>query len=416
LRRQIEPVEPDVFLRFLMRHQRVLPQHRWQGVAGLAEAIEQLQGFELSAGVWEDFVLAARVTDYEPSWLDQLAMTGDLAWGRLRPPKRDEEDGPSASGLTRTAPIALVHRSDLGWLLPAGRTPATFAMRANARTVHEALSARGALFLAELRAITGLLPAHLEEALQELAALGLVSADGFGAVRSVIAPDRHNERTRRVGQRMSRAERLRRAGITPKPRGASQLNLLGGNVGLGTGRWSLFPGPVSEPSADERLDRWAWQLLRRYGVVFRDLLTRESAAPAWGELAPLYRRMELRGEIRGGRFVRGVAGEQFATSEAVELLRSLRDAEPSKDWAVVSAGDPLNLIGIITVGSRIPATHANRLALCDGRLIASLIAGRLEFHVDLPAEQLSSVTRALRAGVAAAARPARQQRWMTGPG
>lgn len=376
LRRQIQPSEPEDYLRFLVAYHRLTGEKR-HGPEGLSATIEQLQGFELPAGAWEEHVLSARVEDYETGWLDQLTFSGELAWGRLRPPKRDEEDGPSQAGLTRTVPISLVRREDLGWLLPVDRASTEGSMRGNARQVLETLTAKGALFQAELRALTGMLPTHLDEALQELVALGLVSADAFGAVRSVVAPTKSStSRSRARGRSSGRS--------------------------APSGRWSKFPGAVGEPSLEERLDRWAWQLLKRYGVVFRELVTRESVAPSWSQLVSRYRRMELRGEIRGGRFVRGVAGEQFATGEAVEALRKQRDEAANQKWLVLSAADPLNLLGIITRGPRIPATNSNRFILRDGRLVASQQGGRIEYHTELPAELAVEMARALRRGAAPA--------------
>jgi ATP-dependent Lhr-like helicase len=153
---------------------------------------------------------------------------------------------------------------------------------------------------------------------------------------------------------------------------------------------------VETPGDSDRLQRWAWQLLARWGVVFRDLLVRESAAPSWGQLVAIYRRLEARGEIRGGRFVTGVAGEQYATSKAVDLLRQVRDEPPGGQWIVINASDPLNLCGILTDGSRIPSTHANALALRDGRYIATQQAGEISFHTELPQELAVDMTRKLR--------------------
>jgi len=154
------------------------------------------------------------------------------------------------------------------------------------------------------------------------------------------------------------------------------------------GRWSLFPGHVDVPARDVWLDRWCRQLLTRYGIVFRDLLARETAAPAWSELVRVLRRLELRGEINGGRFVSGVGGEQYALPRAVESLRQIRDQQPSGAWLVISAADPLNLAGILSPGPRLPATHKNALILQDGRVVATLIGGVVEFQSEFdPATQ-----------------------------
>ncbi len=236
----------------------------------------------------------------------------------------------------------------------------------------ETLQQRGALFPHEIVALTQLLPAHVAEAVHELAALGLVTADAFAAVRAFVDSDgrRHPDRRR------SRSNRSR-----PK---------------VASGRWTLFPGIVETPSEADRLLRWAWQLLERWGVVFRDLLIREPAAPSWGQIVGIYRRLEARGEIRGGRFVTGVAGEQYATAKAVDLLRQVRDEPPGGQWIVINASDPLNLCGILTEGPRIPATHANALALRDGRFIATQQAGEIQFHTELPQDLTVDLSRKLR--------------------
>jgi ATP-dependent Lhr-like helicase len=253
-------------------------------------------------------------------------------------------------------PISLLFREDLPLLMPVNDTRAD--MRAHAQVAWEVLAERGALFFTELKQATGLLATQLEEALRELAALGLATADGFAAVRHLVGRERG---ARRAKQR--------------------SLSPTSGPLG----RWSLFPGRVALPPEVDRLERWCRQLLARYGVVFRELLTRESSAPAWQALVPVFRRMEMRGEIRGGRFVLGVAGEQYATTEAIELLRAVREPDPNEPWLVLSAADPLNLVGIITPGARVVANHRNALVLCAGRCMASLQSRRAEFHetVDL---------------------------------
>jgi ATP-dependent Lhr-like helicase len=377
LRRRIQPVEREDFVRFLVRYQRVLPDLRLRGAAGVREAIDHLQGFEAAAGAWESGLLPARVRQYGPEMLDELSMRGELVWGRLRTPRK-ADDAPSAAGITRAAPISLVARDCLSWLLPPERDE-TPPLRGNAELVLAALKRHGALFQHELGAVTRLLPAHLAEALHELAALGLVTADSYGAVRSFVRPPRL--RPRRPPPQRSLFDR-------PPPRSRGPA--------LATGRWTLFPGFVEPPSPDNRLIEWAWQLLRRWGVVFRDLLLRESAAPGWSQLVAVYRRLEARGEIRGGRFIAGVGGEQYAMPQAVDLLRQVRDEPPQNQWVVVSAADPLNLTGILTEGPRLPATHTNSLAICDGRLVATQQAGEVRFHASLAQEIEVEIARRLR--------------------
>jgi ATP-dependent Lhr-like helicase len=330
-----------------------------QGELGLREAVAQLQGFELPAGVWENKVLAARVEDYDPSWLDHLFLSGELVWGRLRPPKREGEDGSGMAALTRSMPISLVLREDLPWLLPTERPDVSSIAGSGAQEVLNALRCKGALFFQDLKALTGLLPSQLEEALRELAALGLVSSDTFAAVRAID------------GGASNIRSLPRRYRTTKVHRPSSPI-----------GRWSLFPGPVDPSDRDQQLDRWCRQLLARYGVVFRDLLAREASAPPWWELVRVLRRLELRGEVRGGRFISRVAGEQFALESVVSRLRDLRDAPSSGEWAIVSAADPLNLNGVINTEPRIPAMHKNALVILGGRCVAMKVAGRIECSAD----------------------------------
>jgi len=384
LRRRIEPVPPEVFWQYTIEKHHLPRERQLQGELGLREAIAQLEGFELPAGVWEEKVLAPRVADYDPQWLDHLFLSGELVWGRLRPPRRDEKDG-QMSALTRSMPISLALREDLAWLLSDERPDVTQFASGQAQDVLAALKARGALFFQDLKATTGLLPSQLEEVLRELAALGLVSSDTFAAVRAI------------AGGKSATTARLRRFAKMKVHRPASPI-----------GRWSLFPGQVEGtlrapsavasdfPSGDgtrsvptTRAEHWCKLLLNRYGVLFRDLLSREPAAPPWWELARVLRRMELRGEVRGGRFIARVGGEQFAMESAVGRLRDLRDSETAAEWILISAADPLNLSGVIGEGPRIAAMHKNCLVVQNGRCIAAKVAGRIEFLADVdPAEQL----------------------------
>jgi ATP-dependent Lhr-like helicase len=348
LRRQVAPVDAAGFIRYLLAHHEIAGDVPLSGRGGVQRVIELLEGFGASAAAWEHDLLPVRLPEYEPEWLDRLFASGEIVWGRLQPPRISEER--RGQVLTRVSQISLVRRADLAWLLPPGREVSPAAARWDAQSAYEALTQHGALFFDDLLAVTKLLPSQLEDALRELAALGLVTSDGFAAIRWLVAKQRED----RGGRRGRRAAK----------RGRRMAYSHGG-------RWSRFPPFTEQASGVERSVQWAWLLLNRYGVMFRDLLARESVAPAWRELAPIYRRLEMRGEIRGGRFVAGVAGEQFALSDAVEQLRKFRD-QPSKErWNVVSAADPLNLVGIVTPGSRVPALRGNRVLYVDGRPIAS---------------------------------------------
>ncbi|MBC7856495.1 MAG: DEAD/DEAH box helicase, partial [Pirellulaceae bacterium] len=351
------------------------PAQQKQGEAGLRETMLQLQGFELSAGVWEEKVLSARVAEYDPQWLDMLFMSGEAMWGRLRPPCRDEKDGPGMAALNRTMPIALLMRDDLSWLLPRERVKVDAFAGSKAQDVLAVLSTRGALFYQELKALTGLLPTELEDALRELAALGLVSSDTFAAVRYISKGAKKT-----VSRRLWPRNKALHSGTSP------------------VGRWSRFPGETQPPENDDYLQRWCKQLLIRYGVVFRDCLTRENAAPPWYELVRVFRRMELRGEVRGGRFIARVAGEQFAQEAAVSQMRALRDGVDDGQWSILSAVDSVNLSGIITDGPRIPAMHKNALILQAGRCVAAKIAGRIEFFAEVEPELQMAMRRSLQVG------------------
>lgn len=376
LRRRIQPVMPVEYVDFLTRWHRLVGDPR-EGELGLRDALAQLQGFELPAGAWEKQVLAPRLAEYDPQWLDRLFLSGEAMWGRLRPPKRQEKDGPGIAAMTRTMPMSLLLREDLSWLLPEDRADVSGYVAGNAHEAHCVLQTKGALFFADLKGLSGLLPSQLEDALRELAAFGLITSDTFAAVRSIVGGSLG--KSVRFGQRVI-------ARHAP------------------AGRWSLFPGYVAPIDKAEHRERWCRQLLARYGVLFRDLLTREYAAPSWYELAPTLRRMELRGEVRGGRFVSGVAGEQFALESAVTLLRETRDTsaaagEGSDDWCVISAADPLNLTGILTKDRRITASHKSAIILQRGKCVAAKESGRIElFEQFAPGVELA-MRRALQTGM-----------------
>jgi ATP-dependent Lhr-like helicase len=258
---------------------------------------------------------------------------------------------------------------------------------------YEVLSEQGASFFHDLVAATGLLPAQVEDALSELAALGLVTADGFATIRLLVSPDR-----RRAADARRRRDRRPGKGVRnllcEAPFGPFQQKVPDPFSRPG-GRWARFPSRIAPPEPAARVEAWCRQLLRRYGIVFRDLLARESAAPPWRELAGVYRRWEAQGKVRGGRFVLGVAGEQFAQHEAVTELRRLRDDGPTEEWVAVSACDPLNLAGIVTPGCRVPAVLGNSLVYVDGRLAASQQAGQVTFHETMAPELAERMIRAL---------------------
>ncbi len=348
LRREIEPSSAADYLRFLARWQHVAAGTRLHGARGLAEVIGQLQGFHAAAGAWERDLLAARVADYQPSLLDELCLGGEVAWGRLAASPTADEAPRRRNAPTRNAPVTLALREDLGWLLEAiGGSPPPLGPSAQALV--DVLARRGASFLGDVSAATGRLPAEVEQALWELVSAGLVTCDGFSGLRALIDPP-------------ARGRLVRRRGF----------------VG---GRWSLLrttPAPDDTAERDDAvLGRSAEQYLRRYGVVFRDLLARESAPPPWRDLLRVYRAQEARGAIRGGRFVAGFSGEQFALPEAVDALRAARRApKEGAERVEVSAADPLNMVGILTPGARVAAVLGNRVRYVDGVPAAGADASR----------------------------------------
>jgi ATP-dependent Lhr-like helicase len=347
-RREVEPVTARDFMRFLLRWQHVAPGTQREGSRGVLAVVEQLQGFELAAGAWERGVLAARVSGYRPEWLDEVCLAGDVTWGRLsvREPAAESVRGLSPS---RATPITLTIRDDMPWLMLAARGPAVAVLPSSgcAAEVTDALAGRGALFQADLVDLTGRTPAEIEDALWDGVARGLFTADGFRAVRSLF--------TRRALDAVPGRQRLRRGGRT-----SGRLTARTG------GRWSLLPPPLGECDPDELAEAVAEQLIVRWGVVFHDLLARENLAVPWREVLWALRRMEARGTVRGGRFVNGFSGEQFAHPDAVEVLKAVRKAPLSGETVRLCAADPLNLTGIVLPGPRIPAVAANSVTYTDG--------------------------------------------------
>ena len=362
LRREIEPVPPATFIRFLFRWQHVEPSHRLRGEGGLLEVIEQLQGFEAAAGTWEPFILAARIVDYNPTLLDTLCFGGEVAWGRMARRKPFLEPAISKAGLSRNGPLTLVLREDLDWLLddlPAG----TDGLSGAAKDVLKVLATRGASFLPEMIKETRRLPLEVENALWQLVAAGRATADGFTPLRRIVAGP---------PPAIRRSSRLRRRARQRHP----------------TSRWSLLQ--PSETAADP-VEKRALHFLKRYGIVFPELLAREVVAPPWRELLQVYRRAEARGEIRGGRFVAGFAGEQFALPEVIDMLRSMRKSEPTGELISVSACDPLNVVGVLTPGPRVPALLGNLVVFRDGLPLSSVENGKLVERASLDEATLAEV-------------------------
>jgi ATP-dependent Lhr-like helicase len=366
LRKQIEPVTAAQFMQWLLRWQHVAAGTQVSGERGTLEVLRQLQGFEIPANAWERQVLARRVVDYDPKWLDQLCLTGAVGWGRLSPHPATLDYSNANRGVesetgaaprqrrvipTSVAPITFFVREDADWMTPrhpGAEEGVASGLSHGAQNVLEFLRQRGASFFADIVRGTGKLKAEIETALWELVAAGLVTADGFDNLRSLIDPKR------RAGQG---------SGRTMRPR-------------HNAGRWALLHTEevVERPRAVEAA---CWMLLRRYGIVVRDVLAREANLPPWRELLAGFRRLEDRGEIRGGRFVDGFLGEQFALPVAVESVRALRKLASGQETISLSAADPLNLVGILVPGDRVPAISGNSVSYREGAAIALPAVGAL---------------------------------------
>ncbi|HEY3915969.1 MAG TPA: helicase-related protein, partial [Verrucomicrobiae bacterium] len=389
LRAEIQPVTLENFQRFLLAWQRVDGEHRTEGVTGVETVLDLLDGMELAAAAWEPEVLALRVKDYTPQWLDQLCLKGRVGWGRLSPPQN-----PNSRALSPlpSTPISVFDRSNLAtWQALANRQfPTEFTP--DTQLVLNTLSRSGAMFFTELQRETKQLPSRLAQALGELAAQGWATSDGFEGLRALLIPS--EKRAPFVDTEHKRRHKT-----------VTSVEF--------AGRWTLLrklpPTEKAENPAtvsDEAVELFARVLLRRYGVVFRRLLERESVRVSWYELGRVYRRLEARGEIRGGRFVNGASGEQFALPEAIGLLRSMRRAEPKGELIVINAADPLNLVGILTPGNRITSITANRILLRDGLPIAALVAGEIKRLSEAEGLEASSIQQTLTVGkMAPALRP-----------
>ncbi|MFN3220206.1 MAG: DEAD/DEAH box helicase [Acidimicrobiales bacterium] len=342
-RKSVESVSPEDFMRFLTRWHHVAPGSRVTGPAGLATVLDQLQGWEAAVASWEPDLLAARLRDYQPGWLDRLCHDGELQWMRLHPACPDDVDRRS-SGPSKATPVSLVYRDELGWLLPAFRgdaVPPRPTVGAVAEII-EAIEANGPRFLTELAADTGRLATDIETALWEGVARGLFTADGFAAIRTLTSGPKRPDRRERA------LSKLRRSGV---------------RAAHAAGRWSLVPDPAAPEDRDELVEALADQLLARWGVLFYDLVAHEKPAVPWRDLQWALRRLEDRGLVRGGRFVNGFSGEQFALPQAVDALKALRRQPASGRSITVCGTDPLNLTGVVLPGERIPARRTETVEL-----------------------------------------------------
>ncbi|CAM2165893.1 ATP-dependent helicase Lhr and Lhr-like helicase [Paraburkholderia sacchari] len=390
LRREIEPVERSDFMRFLFEWQHLAADAHGSGRDALAAMLGQLEGWEASALAWEDEILPARIDGYTPMLLDELCRSGQIAWARL--PAR------AAASTVRSTPVVLLPRRELARWAALVETPEAAELSARARRVHEALLRHGAMFFDELAADAHLLGVELENALGELVAAGLVNADSFAGLRALVRPAAKRHAQGHYGRR--------------RPRGFGPL---AGGMG-DAGRWAVLRRvalpeaedsqaaraasltPLRRPPADaDLLEHVVNVLLRRYGVMCWQLLAREAPwLPPWRDLLRVMHRMEARGDLRGGRFVTGLSGEQFALPEAVALLRDVRRRGSAGSLAsgargeeaalvCIAASDPLNLVGTVLPGEKVPAVAGNRIVFRDGVPVATLVAGRCEFLGDFDA-------------------------------
>ncbi len=366
LRAEIEPVAARDFLRFLFAWHRVTEETHLEGPDSVPAAVALLEGFEAPAGAWETELLPARITGYEPTWLDDLCLAGRIAWARLTPGSARGRE--RVASPVRTTPITLLPRrhAQLWTSLAGSSDDATPSGRA--QSVLDCLRTNGASFFEELADATGLLRPQVEEALGELVALGLVTSDSFGGLRALLVP---SDRRKPFGG-ATRRRRIMSFGMED------------------AGRWALIRRPAAEPHTQPAtVEHVARTLLHRYGVVFWRLLAREAAwLPPWRDLLRVYRRLEARGEIRGGRFVAGFSGEQYALPDAIGMLREVRRRPHSDEFISLSGADPLNLAGILTPGARLAALTGNRLLFRDGLPVAWLAGGEVDFLTTLdPAAQ-----------------------------
>ncbi len=380
LRAEIQPVAARDFLRFLFEWQRVTPDTRMEGPDALEVLVRQLEGFEAPAGAWETEILPARLDGYEPSWLDDQCLAGRVAWARLRPRNARANGGERGAAPVRTTPITLLARRHAGLWASLSSTDEPICPSSRAQMVADCIRQYGASFFDELVEGTRLLRPQVEEALAELVALGLVNSDSFAGLRALLVPS--DRRGPGAGARRGRATIFGMADA---------------------GRWALARRVPAQPVKPEAVEHLARTLLLRYGVVFWRLLEREAAwLPPWRDLLRVYRRLEARGEIRGGRFVAGFSGEQFALPDAVGLLREIRRKPGSGSWVSLSGADPLNLAGILTPGPRLAALTGNRVLYRDGLPVAVFAGGEAQFFEALdPAARWNASKILLRGAVPA---------------
>ncbi|MCM3870270.1 MAG: DEAD/DEAH box helicase, partial [Pyrinomonadaceae bacterium] len=372
LRQEIEPVSSADFIRFLLSWQKVAPDHQMEGPQSLLALIEQLEGFEAPAAAWEGEIFPSRLVEYDPAWLDALCLSGEVVWARLTPgvaAKNGLEK--SRSGPVRSTPIALLRRRDFSVWNSVFPRPVVEEMTFSTVTqeVYDYLKTRGASFFSDIVEGTKLLRSQVEESLADLVANGLVVSDSFTGLRALLTPSHRKTQA---------AARKKRREAVYEMSSAGRWSILQRTAGS-----AVSPPAIAAAVDPESAEKVARILLKRYGVVFKRLLEREGLTVPWRVLLRIYHRLEARGEIRGGRFVAGISGEQFALPEAVGMMRAIRRAPANENMISVSAADPLNLAGIITPGARITAHASNRILYRDGIAVAMLESGDTKFLVEM---------------------------------
>ncbi|HEY0197405.1 MAG TPA: ATP-dependent DNA helicase, partial [Rhodanobacter sp.] len=412
LRREIEPVSRRQLMRFLFDWQHVSSATRLKGPDALGTTLAQLEGFEAAAGSWESEILPARIEDYSIAWLDDLCRAGRISWNRLRV-------GSGGGNPVRSTPIVLMPRRHLAtWTsVSSSGDPQQPLLSSRAQAIADALRDQGALYFDELLDATRLLRTELEDALGELVAAGQVSADSFAGLRALLLPAAKRDASRHRRMRRHMLHDIEDAGrwaltksTPPQPSPASRggSSSVANSLSVSTKGSPRPTAPALAPAGRGRLgggealdsadaiEHIARTLLSRYGVVFWKLLEREAPwLPSWRELLRVYHRLEARGEIRGGRFVEGLVGEQFALPEAIAPLRAVRQRADDGELVCLSGSDPLNLVGTVLVGDKVPALASSRVLYRDGIPVAALIAGKVVSLIELSAAELQTSRHAL---------------------
>ncbi|HEX3010289.1 MAG TPA: hypothetical protein VHO90_22015, partial [Bacteroidales bacterium] len=345
LRSEIKPVSPAEFMHYLFHWQHVISEDESEVHLQLRKVLDQLEGYEAQSVAWEGDILPARIKSYSYTSLDLLLMTGEYIWGRFKTGKTDPQQFTNVP--IRTTPVTFIKRENLKYYLSPNDNADIDKLTVYARTIFKILGDSGALFFFQLEEKSRLLKSQVEDALTELISVGLATSDSFTGLRTLLIPDKYYTEKRRSGKVIFDLQQA--------------------------GRWWLLTHQENKADGsqqDEYLESLAMMLLKRYGIVFRKLAEKEKVLFAWYDLLKIYRKMEARGIIRGGRFVEGFGGEQYALPEAVSVVRSLRKQEPSESFISISAADPLNLTGFITPGKRIASFYGNRILYRNGIPVA----------------------------------------------